>query len=62
MDLKAMSKKLRHAADVIDELFEGPGTPAIAKKILRNGKKHWTQTPEGKKKLLLRSKKAKEKA
>lgn len=36
MDLKTFSKKLRHAADVLDDLLETTGTPAVARKIQRN--------------------------
>lgn len=62
--LARLSKKLRHAANVLDELLEVPGTPAVVKKIQRtlarpNPKhkgfnyrgKHWTQQPKNKAKL-----------
>lgn len=51
MEIRQLSKKLRFVADAIDSLFEIRGTPAIAKRILSYKGKHWTQTPEGKKKL-----------
>ena len=56
MDIKSLSKKLRHAADVLDELLEVQGTPEIARRILSKGKrmykkKHWTQRPENRARL-----------
>lgn len=43
--LKELSRKLRHIADALDEVFAGPGTPAITRQILKS-KVHWTQRPE----------------
>jgi len=64
MDLRAVSRQLRHAADVLDDLLERPGTPAVAKKIektmdrqaipvkpAKKRKKHWTQTKAGRAKM-----------
>jgi hypothetical protein len=63
MDIRQLSKKLRHAADVLDALFEVKGTPTIAKRIIKNLPKarggareypkgtHWTQRPENKARL-----------
>lgn len=59
MDIKQLSKQLRHAADTLDALFEVKGTQEIAKRILKKTTlrgytykgKHWTQTPAGKIKL-----------
>ena len=49
MDIKAFSKRLRHAADVLDELLEVQGTPKIAKQIrasLKPKNVHWSLRPE----------------
>jgi hypothetical protein len=61
MSLRTLSKKLRHAADVLDELLEMEGTKEVAKKIKRNivkKKLHWTQRPENKAKLRKQLRKA----
>jgi uncharacterized protein (DUF2384 family) len=39
MTIKTLSQKLRFAADALDALFEIPGTPAMAAKIV--GKTTW---------------------
>jgi len=66
MNIKQFAQKLRHAADVLDELVgidrnTSNETPAMAAKIqkelknIRKGKsykgKHWTQKPENKARL-----------
>ena len=55
MSIKQLSKKLRQAADVLDELLEMEGTKEVAKKIKKQiytkKKLHWTQRPENKAKL-----------
>jgi hypothetical protein len=71
MNLQQLAKKLRNAADVIDDLLNEQrlvnvvNKREISKKIIRHIKKrrsfkgkHWTQTPEGKIKLSEMSKKA----
>jgi|KBSMisStandDraft_5_1062788.scaffolds.fasta_scaffold1827457_2 hypothetical protein len=68
MDIKTLALRLRHAADVLDELLETPGTPAIARQLLhiktkpRGKARHWTQRPENKarlRKILKRAARAK---
>ena len=64
MDIRQLSKKFRQIADALDELFEIPGTPAIAERILKKttlkGYKykgnHWTQKPGGKEKMIAAAK------
>lgn len=59
MDIRLLVKKLRNAADSLDDLFvnEKNENETTAKKIInsRKGKsyngKHWTQLPENKAKL-----------
>jgi len=55
MNIRSFAKSLRHAAEVLEQLLEGPGTPEIAEAILRASpkpkKKHWTQLPKNKAKL-----------
>jgi hypothetical protein len=54
MNIKLLSKKLRHAADVLDELLVLDGNTNIARKIVKKIKRtklHWTQRPENKAKL-----------
>lgn len=58
MDLKGMIKKLRHAADSLEEVLGFNDSPASAVKIRESLKKkkyrkykHWTQRPENKAKL-----------
>lgn len=49
MSIRSLSKRLRAAANILDELLEEPGTPAVAKKLKTTFKKlHWTQRPENK--------------
>lgn len=60
MNLQKLSKKLRHAADVIDGLFVDTDNenPTTARKLLNKrspySKKnpHWTQMPGNKKRLI----------
>jgi hypothetical protein len=62
VDLRVLVKKLRHAADVIDELFYEPSkeNKTTAAKIVKKFKPspfnknnpHWTQRPENKAKLM----------
>jgi hypothetical protein len=47
MDLKSVVKQLRHAADAIDSLLQGEGTPAIARKILDRPKRKYTKKTDG---------------
>jgi hypothetical protein len=59
MTLKEWAKKLRHTADVIDELFQIEGTPAIAKKILSNlPKRKYTKRTTGRKPMSLAARRA----
>lgn len=55
MTLSQLARKLRLAADTLDDLFNAlPAneTPAVARKIRAElGRKHWTQTLEGKRKM-----------
>jgi hypothetical protein len=74
MDIKTLSKKLRHAADVLDELLgfdlsTKKETPQTALKMLSHVKRvtkkgytykgtHWTQKPENKERLVKMLRKA----
>lgn len=63
MDIKLLAAKLRRAADVLDDLagidvvaVKRNENPTTAAKIIKaaarpNKKPHWSQTPEGKRKL-----------
>lgn len=64
--LKALAKKLRNAADIIDDLLQEPEreTREMARKIIQRKRgfhhkgKHWTQKPENKARLRLMLEKA----
>lgn len=57
MNIKSYIKKLRNAADSLEDLFitnEDNETPKVAKKILKAKKKylHWTKRSENKQKVM----------
>lgn len=73
MDIRLMSKKLRAAADALDDLLAGPGTVQAARAIAegvrrykpnpmkgRTYKKgtHWTQRPENRARVAALARKA----
>lgn len=54
MNIKSYVKKLRNAADVLEDLFvfSENETEKVANKILKRKKLHWTQRPENKNKVM----------